>query len=114
MQNHDDGLVVLADRLMEKTEAKYILLKLGEDGIIAQHSEKHGTTPHTERLNALNPQAIDVSGAGDSVLTASSLALACGSSLWEASILGSIAAFIQVGRVGNIPISKIDLSSVLK
>ena len=46
----------------------------------------------------------DVAGAGDSLLITTSLALARGANIWEASFLGSLAAAIQIGRVGNIPL----------
>jgi rfaE bifunctional protein kinase chain/domain len=113
IQNYNDGLVIVADKVMKKTGAKYILLKLGGEGMLAQYAEKNIRKPHTERLEALNEHPIDVSGAGDSVLVTSTLALAAGANLWEASLLGSMAAFIQVGRVGNIPISKEDILQVL-
>ena len=113
LQNYDDGLVVLADKLMAKTSAQNILLKLGSDGMIAQLAQKQELMPHTERLDALNPNPVDVSGAGDSVLITASLALAAGANLWQASLLGSIAAFIQVGRVGNIPITSSEITQVL-
>lgn len=113
IQNYDDGLVVLADKLMKQAGAKYILLKLGADGMLAQHADENIIKPHTERLEALNQQPIDVSGAGDSVLITSTLALAAGANLWEAGLLGSLAAFIQVGRVGNIPINRDEILQVL-
>ena len=113
LQNYDDGLVVLADKLMAKTSAQNILLKLGSDGMIAQLAQKQELMPHTERLDALNPNPVDVSGAGDSVLITASLALAAGANLWQASLLGSIAAFIQVGRVGNIPITSSEITQVI-
>jgi bifunctional ADP-heptose synthase (sugar kinase/adenylyltransferase) len=37
------------------------------------------------------------------------LALAAGASIWEASVLGSLAAAIQVSRVGNLPLQLSDL-----
>lgn len=113
IQNFDDGLVVLADKLMFKSKADFILLTLGDEGMISQHADSLKQTPHTEKLDALNPQPIDVSGAGDSVLTTASLALACGGTLWEATLLGNIAAFIQVGRVGNIPLTKSEFLQAL-
>ena len=113
LQNYDDGLVVLADKLMAKTSAQNILLKLGSDGMIAQLAQKQDLLPHTERLDALNLNPVDVSGAGDSVLITASLALAAGATLWQASLLGSVAAFIQVGRVGNIPIRSSEITQVL-
>ena len=113
LHNYDDGLVVLADKLMAKTSAQNILLKLGSDGMIAQLVQKQDGLRHTERLDALNINPVDVSGAGDSVLITASLALAAGATLWQASLLGSVAAFIQVGRVGNIPIRSSEITQVL-
>ncbi|XDZ69360.1 PfkB family carbohydrate kinase [Alphaproteobacteria bacterium LSUCC0226] len=105
LKNQDDGIVVLADKLMKKTNADNIILKLGPEGFIAQIAAGFNFTPHTERLKALNANPQDVSGAGDSLLTIASLGMACGATLWQASVLGSVAAFIQVGRVGNTPIN---------
>jgi bifunctional ADP-heptose synthase (sugar kinase/adenylyltransferase) len=62
----------------------------------------------------MNYAARDVSGAGDSLLVASSMALACGASIWEASFLGSMAAAIQVSRTGNVPIKETELQGLLK
>ena len=32
------------------------------------------------------------------------MAKACGANIWESAVLGSLAAAIQVGRVGNTPL----------
>ena len=32
------------------------------------------------------------------------MTLACGGTIWEAACLGSLAAAVQVGRVGNTPL----------
>ena len=58
----------------------------------------------TDRLDALNSAAKDVAGAGDSLLITSAMTLACGGTIWEAACLGSLAAAVQVGRVGNTPL----------
>jgi bifunctional ADP-heptose synthase (sugar kinase/adenylyltransferase) len=55
----------------------------------------------------VNPK--DVSGAGDSFLTSTSMAKIVGASIWESAYIGSLAAAIQVSRVGNIPIKKDEL-----
>ena len=68
----------------------------------------------TDRIQALNELPRDVAGAGDSLLIASILSIACGGNIWEASLLGSLVAAIQVGRVGNTPLTieelKLELS----
>lgn len=103
-RNREDGLVILAESLRLQSSARNILLKMGEEGLLI-HAE-NGTSPEwlTDRIGSLNSAPRDVAGAGDSMLIASALALACGGSIWEAACLGSLAAAVQVGRVGNTPI----------
>lgn len=103
-RNREDGLVVLAEALRQQSSARNILLKLGEEGLMVHAG--NGASPDwlTDRVGSLNSAPRDVAGAGDSLLIASALALACGGNIWEAACLGSLAAAVQVGRVGNTPI----------
>ena len=103
-RNFQDGLVVMAESLQKISCCKNILLKLGEEGLLVQTS-KDKTGWQTDRVNALNASPKDTAGAGDSLLIASAMAMASGGTIWEAAFLGSIAAAIQVGREGNIPIT---------
>ena len=103
MNNYEDGLVVLSDKIRLKTNSKNVLLKLGEEGLLIHG--KNNKKWSTDRIIALNSSQKDVSGAGDSLLMAASLALASGANIWQASLLGTMGAAIQVGRVGNIPLS---------
>ena len=104
-RNREDGLVILAEQLRQQSSAENILLKLGEEGLLihaTNDGSHHGWL--TDRIDALNSNPKDVAGAGDSLLITSALTLAGGGSIWEAACLGSLAAAIQVGRVGNTPI----------
>jgi rfaE bifunctional protein kinase chain/domain len=107
-RNHEDGLVVLAEKLRKKARAKNILLKMGEEGLLihALNSTEGDTESGimTDQVPALNSHPKDVAGAGDSLLITSAMAMACGGNIWEAGCLGSLAAAIQVGRVGNMPL----------
>ena len=110
LQNNEDGLVVLVEKLRLKSEAKNILLKLGADGVIVCPAPTLQTKDLvTDRIYALNPIPKDVAGAGDSLLITASLAMASDLNLWEAAFLGSVAAAIQVSRVGNEPIRSNEL-----
>ena len=104
-RNYIDGLTMLAEKIRIKSLAENILLKLGEEGALI-HTRAIGESAHwhTDQIGALNQSAKDPAGAGDSLLITSSMALASGGSIWEAALLGSLAAAIQVGRVGNTPI----------
>ena len=68
----------------------------------------------TDQLPALNTSPKDVSGAGDSLLTCASMALAVGADVWRAAYLGCIAAACQVSRVGNVPLSADELIMELR
>lgn len=106
IRNQDDGLVVLADKILTESNAKNIILKLGSEGILIYvGNEQRGEGIFTDRINAMNSSPKDVSGAGDSLLITSAMTMALGGNIWEASFLGSLAAAIQVGRVGNVPLS---------
>lgn len=113
-RNLEAGLVVLAEALKRQSSAQNILLKLGEEGLLVHASMSTGSDWLTDRLGALNSAPKDVAGAGDSLLITSALALAAGGNIWEAACLGSLAAAIQVGRVGNTPIRTRELVQELR
>jgi bifunctional ADP-heptose synthase (sugar kinase/adenylyltransferase) len=108
-RNSDDGLVVLAEQVRVQSNAKHVLLKLGEEGVLIQNEASHDDPWITDRIGALNGSPRDVAGAGDSMLITAGLALGAGASIWEAGILGSLAAGIQVARVGNTPLTAAEL-----
>ena len=104
-RNREDGLVVLAEQLRQQAVAHNILLKLGEEGLLIHSGNGKDGDWLTDRVDALNSAAKDVAGAGDSLLITSAMTLASGGTIWEAACLGSLAAAVQVGRVGNTPLS---------
>jgi rfaE bifunctional protein kinase chain/domain len=103
-QNREDGLVILAEQLRQRSDSKHLLLKMGEDGVLIHASSDVADGWQTDQVVALNKYPIDVAGAGDSMLVGSALTLAAGGSIWQAACIGSMAAAVQVSRVGNIPI----------
>ncbi len=107
LNNFESGLVVLSEKLHKKSNSKYIFTTLGSEGILIYNSSENELL--TDNIQALNTNAKDVSGAGDSLLTCSSMAKVVGANIWESAYLGSIAAAIQVSRLGNIPIKKEEL-----
>jgi rfaE bifunctional protein kinase chain/domain len=104
LRNTEDGLVVVAQMICERANSKAALVKLGEEGVLLRFRD--GSDWKTDQIPALNSAPQDVAGAGDCMLVASSLALTVGANMWEAGLLGSLAAAIQVGRVGNTPITQ--------
>ena len=110
LRNNEDGLVVIANKILEVSRAKYLILKLGEEGVLIEEAMNEKKSDiFTDRLEALNKRAIDVAGGGDSLFVGSALSLVSGSSIWEAALIGSIMSSIQVGRIGNVPIKSKEL-----
>jgi rfaE bifunctional protein kinase chain/domain len=103
-RNQEDGLVILAEKLRAQSKARNILLKLGGEGLLIHADQERKDDWHTDRLSAFNMAPKDVAGAGDSLLIASAMTLSSGGNIWEAACLGSLAAAVQVSRVGNTPI----------
>ena len=80
-------------------------ITLGSEGVLIYAPAKNKDSYMTDQLPAFNTAPKDVAGAGDALLTCSSMALALGATCWESIYLGSIAAACQVSRVGNRPLS---------
>jgi bifunctional ADP-heptose synthase (sugar kinase/adenylyltransferase) len=112
-RNQEDGLVVLAEALRERSAARNILLKLGEEGLLIHAGDGSDQDWLTDRIGSLNSAPRDVAGAGDCLLITAALTLASGGDIWEAACLGSLAAAVQVGRVGNTPIRQKELMQEL-
>jgi rfaE bifunctional protein kinase chain/domain len=68
--------------------------------------------PGVER-SATGRQVFDVTGAGDTVLSVLSLAIAAGASLPEAAYLANTAAGVVVGKLGTASVSRAELAAAL-
>ena len=113
LNDFDSGLVVLSEKLKTKSNPKHIFTTLGAEGMMIYDSLAIDAE-QTDTISPLGETVKDVSGAGDSLLTCSSMALCLGASIWQSAYLGSLTASIQVSRVGNIPIKKDELLKELK
>ncbi len=108
LKDNDAGLAVLAEKLRANTKAQCIMIKLAADGVLI-HAESDVRGVYTDLLPALNLKPVDVAGAGDSMLIASGLSLATGSSPWISAAIGSSASALQIGRLGNQPLDQAGL-----
>ena len=114
LKDNTSGLAVVAESLRSQLEAKNLLLKMGGDGVLISAINDSGEILATDEISAINKNPIDTSGAGDSMLAGASLALASGANIYEAALVGSVLAGVQVGRLGNTPISQAAINSVLQ
>ena len=114
LRDNSSGLVVLAEALRREARTEHVFVKLGAEGMLVFGRDHHTHEEMTDMLPAFNSSPKDVSGAGDSLLTCSSLALAARANIWQSAYLGSVAAAIQVSRVGNTPLSAAELIAELR
>lgn len=86
--------------LLTLTQASQILITRGDEGMSL--FEKTSTGIETAHIPAFNrTDVFDVTGAGDTVVAALTLALAAGASFWEAAVLGNLAASLVVRQFGT-------------
>ncbi|TGE83384.1 ADP-heptose synthase [Pseudoalteromonas sp. KS88] len=104
LNNVDDGLPILAQKLCERANPTCLVITLAGEGIFIHLPTKNGQWEN-DMLPAINRNAVDPAGAGDCFLAASSLALCSGATPWQAFYIASIAAACQVDTLGNQPLS---------
>lgn len=114
LRDNENGLIILAEKLRSSTNSKNILLKIGANGVIIHSIGTNQSFPMNDQIEGLNTAPIDVAGAGDSMLVVTSLSLALGNRIWESTMLGSLAAAIQVSRIGNLPLQSFELLKSLE
>ena len=114
LRDENSGLIILAEKLRSSLDAKNLLLKLGGDGVIIHGKNESGKLVVTDQVPALNESIVDTSGAGDSLLSTAALCLASEATIYEAALLGSVVAAIQVGRLGNLPVTKSQVTKLLR
>jgi bifunctional ADP-heptose synthase (sugar kinase/adenylyltransferase) len=103
------GLAHLANSLHSKARAGNVFITMGPEGLLIHSPNSPSGGLITDQLPAFNSAPKDPSGAGDSLLTCSAMALAVGANIWESAYLGSVAAACQVGRIGNQPLSTAEM-----
>lgn len=113
LNNVDDGLVVLAQKLVDKCKPVNLVLTLADQGIFIHKSSSDFKNWQNDRLPAINKNPLDPAGAGDCFLAASSLVLCSGGDLWLASFIASFASACQVGIIGNNPLEQSTVENLI-
>lgn len=105
----DKDISIAGNKLLEILKSKFVLLTLGEKGIALFESGKSEI-----RISTKARKVADVSGAGDTVISTLTLALACGASISESAYVANFAAGIVCEEVGIVPIDKLKLFGVIR
>lgn len=106
--NGKEDVTELGRAILKKLGAESVLITRGEDGMTLFERNKITHIP------AKAQEVYDVTGAGDTVISVLTLALACGASLIHAAALSNIAAGIVVGKLGTATVSPDELKTALR
>ena len=98
---NDEDITIAGNKLLEKLNAKNILLTLGESGIAVFEKDKT-----EKRMPTKARHVADVSGAGDTVISTLTMALAAKANIFESSYLANYAGGLVCEEVGIVPIDK--------
>lgn len=102
----DATLLDVGWQLLDKLEAKSLLITLGEKGMaLFENGPKGSTNRSLTKIPAMALKVYDVTGAGDTVIATLTMAVAAGASLKEAAIIANIAAGEVVAQVGTAQVS---------
>ena len=110
LHDFSSGLGAVVANLLNATEARQAIITLGKQGLVTfdwprGSAQASGHRLRSEYVPALATRTVDPLGCGDALLATASLALAAGGSLHAAAFLGSLAAAVEVERVGNVPVT---------
>jgi rfaE bifunctional protein kinase chain/domain len=100
----DVDLAHAGKELMRKWGTQYLLITLGEHGVM--FFEK-GKPPHHLRAKARD--VFDVSGAGDTAIAIFTLALVCNATPLEAAQIANHASAVVVGKLGTATVTREEL-----
>lgn len=96
--------------LLALTQAQSILITRGEEGMSLFNSA--GVEHEIPAFN--RTEVFDVTGAGDTVAAAATLALTAGASFWEAAVLGNLAASLVVRQFGTTTTTTREMKAALQ
>lgn len=106
--DQDTTIRPLAQLLYNKARCRYLILKLGENGIMTYRSRGMEVREYFY-IDSFVENLVDPIGAGDALLAAATSGLVASRNILIASILGNLCAALECSKLGNIPISQKEL-----
>jgi len=103
-----ENLKQSACEMRDLLNCRYLVLTLGREGMFVAGRDETYSIPHKAMA-----EVHDTSGAGDTVISALTLSLVAGASIYESALIASYAAGIEVGRVGVVPVGRDELLSAI-
>jgi rfaE bifunctional protein kinase chain/domain len=101
---NEAGLLEAGRRLLNQCGCRAVLITQGGHGLSL--FVRDGTVHH---VPAIEQEVFDVAGAGDSVIAAAALTVACGGAWDEVGVLANCAGNAKVRKLGVVPVTPDDL-----
>lgn len=114
LADQDSGIRPLAAALYDKAHCKFLILKLGERGVLACLNNDHASLDSFFVLDSFVDHLADPVGAGDALLAYSTLTMLHTSCEIQSTIIGTIAASCECEMDGNIPVYPKDVLAKLE
>lgn len=95
-------------KLLEEFSFEYVILTADKDGMFLYSRDGKCSVIHT-----VPKEVYDVSGAGDMVLSVLGFVVGSGNSFEDAAMIANVAAGVEVGKIGAVPVSKSEILSEL-
>lgn len=108
LRKASDSLVEVAGALRDGTGAEQVVITRGKEGMSLFEKEK------TTQIPTFARQVFDVTGAGDTVIAALSMAWVSDFSLAEACFIANHAAGVVVGKIGCVPCAFSELKNSIE
>ena len=104
----DEQVERAGQKILSRITSKYLILKRGEQGLTIFEKGKKAF-----HIPTIAKEVYDVTGAGDTVIATSSLALLAGATIREAAMLANTAAGVVVGKIGTAALTADELLKAL-
>src|SRR4030042_6487523 len=104
----EQSLTKVGNALLDRFASEAVLITRGEEGMVL--FERSGTVVN---VPTVAKEVYDVTGAGDTVISALTLSLASGSSYSEAAAVANYAAGIVVGKIGTATVTPEELQKAI-
>ena len=110
-KKEEKAILDLGKKILKALKAKSILITRSAQGMSLF---EQGTKIKTTTISATEKEVFDVTGAGDTVISVLTLALACGATLEQAAYIANEAAGLVVAKLGTACVNREEIKEVLK
>jgi rfaE bifunctional protein kinase chain/domain len=104
------SLLEAGSRILAATAARHVVITRGREGMAIFSAEDRSV----RLIPTYAREVYDVSGAGDTVISVLTLALAAGATLIEAATLGNLAAGVEVGKRGTATVTPEEILTAME